>query len=139
MFRTPRYTAVLTVHHGREQRPIEPADIRKFAELADPFTRAARLHTELKEVGLRAAAGILALDELGAGMIVTDENGQVHDMNRAAERMAEREDGFTVRLGSLRAIESVDSARLALIAAAARLKGSPVRRMRLRRRRHMPV
>jgi PAS domain-containing protein len=66
-------------------------------ELFDPLSNAARVHAELRELGWKSAAAARALDQLAAGVIITDGDGRVVEMNRAAEQILRRNDGLTVR------------------------------------------
>jgi hypothetical protein len=58
------------------------------------------VHAELRELGWKSAAAARALDQLAAGVIITDDDGRVVEMNRAGEQILRRNDGLTVRQGS---------------------------------------
>jgi hypothetical protein len=101
----------------------------------EPLARAARLHTELHSLGWRSSVALQALDRLAAGVIITDGEGRVIELNRAAERIMRRGDGLMMRNGRLEAAGVLDGARLAkAIAAAAEPRDAPAMgRMRIRR------
>jgi DNA-binding CsgD family transcriptional regulator/PAS domain-containing protein len=68
---------------------------------------------ELRELGWKSAAALRALDQVAAGVIVTDAKGRVVEMNRAAENVLRREDGLLVRQGRLCAQRIFDHEKLA--------------------------
>src|SRR5207302_1805234 len=53
-----------------------------------------------------------ALDQLAAGIIITDGDGRVVEMNRAAEHVLRRNDGLTVQQGKLCAQRVFDHEKL---------------------------
>lgn len=59
------------------------------------------------------AVALQALDQLGAGVIVTDNSSLVVEMNRAAQAMVEREDGLVVRDGRFEARRVFETAKAA--------------------------
>jgi DNA-binding NarL/FixJ family response regulator len=81
-------------------------------ELTDPLSNAARLHAELRELGWKSAAALRALDQVAAGVIISDGDGRVVEMNRAAEHVLRRDDGLTVRQGKLCAQRVFDHEKL---------------------------
>src|ERR1700694_2149793 len=88
-------------------------------ELFDPLSNAARVHAELRELGWKSAAAARALDQLAAGVIITDGDGRVVEMNRAAEQILRRNDGLTVRQGRLCAQRVFEHDKLARFIAVA--------------------
>jgi PAS domain-containing protein len=70
-------------------------------------------HAELRELGLKSVAALRALDQVAAGVIITDAKGSVVEMNRAAENVLRREDGLIVRQGKLCAQRIFDHEKLA--------------------------
>ena len=119
-----------------DQAPLGAADIAALQELLGPLGKAARLHAELLSLGWRSSVALQALDQLAAGVIVTDGAGRVIELNRAAERIMRRGDGLITRNGTLGALGVCDSDKLAkLIAAAAEPRDAPAMgRIRIRRR-----
>jgi PAS domain-containing protein len=105
-------------------------------ELFDPLSNAARVHAELRELGWKSAAAARAFDQLAAGVIITDGDGRVVEMNRAAEQILRRDDGLTVRQGRLCAQRVFEHDKLArFIAVAAHGKtAAAVARMLVGRR-----
>jgi DNA-binding NarL/FixJ family response regulator len=89
-------------------------------ELFDPLGNAARLHAEFRELGWKSAAALRALNQVAAGVIISDGDGGVVEMNRAAEHILRRDDGLTLRQGKLCAQRLFEHDKLArLIALAA--------------------
>jgi DNA-binding CsgD family transcriptional regulator len=62
---------------------------------------------------------VRALDQLAAGVIISDGDGRVVEMNRAAEHVLRRDDGLTVRQGKLCALRVFDHDKLARFIAVA--------------------
>ena len=108
--------------------------------MLEPLGQAARLHTQLHSLGWRSSVALQALDQLAAGVIVTDGEGRVIELNRAAERIVRRGDGLTMRNGRLDAAGVLESEKLAkLIAAAAPRHAPAMGRMPIRRRNGRPA
>jgi PAS domain-containing protein len=82
-------------------------------------SNAIRLQTEIRDFGRQSAVGQRALDQLAAGVIVTDGDGQIIEMNRAAERIVRRADGLKAERRKLEAVGSADADKLASFIAAA--------------------
>src|SRR5882757_8231843 len=61
----------------------------------------------------KSAAALRALDQVAAGVIISDGDGRVVEMNRAAEHVLRRDDGLTVRQGMLFAQRVFDHEKLA--------------------------
>jgi DNA-binding CsgD family transcriptional regulator len=61
------------------------------------------LHAELRKLGLQSSVALRALDQLAAGVIVTQGDRRVIELNRAAEEIIRRNDGLGIRKGKLRA------------------------------------
>ena len=108
---SPSFTILLSAHWGIYQESFTATAIAWLRELTDPLSNAARLHAELRELGWKSAAR--ALDQVAAGVIVTDAKGRVVEMNRAAENVLRREDGLLVRQGRLCAQRIFDHEKLA--------------------------
>jgi DNA-binding CsgD family transcriptional regulator len=80
------------------------------------------------------------LDQFCAGVIVTDDGGQVIEMNRAAEAIVQIEDGLLIRSGQLCAGRVFETARLAkLRSAAVERTGAAAGRMLVGRRDGRPA
>src|SRR5438045_2252734 len=83
---------------------VGAAGVAALQGLLEPLARAARLHVELGSLGWKSSIALTVLDQLAAAVIVTDGNGRVIEINRAAERILQREDGLTVRNGKVAAL-----------------------------------
>ena len=80
-------------------------------------------HQEIRTRRWRSLIGLLALDQLRTGIIVTDHSGQIIEMNRAAKAIVQLEDGLLVREGRLCARRAFETTKVAkLIAGAAEEK-----------------
>jgi DNA-binding CsgD family transcriptional regulator/PAS domain-containing protein len=113
LFGSPSCTVILSVHRGIYQEPFSAISTAQLQELFDPLSNAARLHAELRELGWKSAAALRALDQVAAGVIISEGDGRVVEMNRAAEHVLRRDDGLTVRQGKLRAQRVFDHEKLA--------------------------
>jgi len=136
LFESASHIVVFGVSHRIDRAPFTAAGIAALQGLLEPLARAARLHVELGSLGWNSSIALTVLDQLAAAVIVTDGNGRVIEINRAAERILQRDDGLTVRNGKVAALHILDSARLeALIAAATaeQKTGAAIGRMRIRR------
>jgi PAS domain-containing protein len=67
------------------------------------LAKAARLHTKLHSLGWRSSVALRALDQLSAGVIITDREGRVIELNRVAERILRRGDGSCATTDSMHA------------------------------------
>jgi DNA-binding CsgD family transcriptional regulator/PAS domain-containing protein len=120
LFESASHTVIFGISHGVGRPPFAETDIAALQELLEPLAKAARLHTELHSLGWRSSVALQALEQLAAGVIVTDGEGRVIELNRAAERIVRRGDGLSMRNGRLDAANGLESEKLAqLIAAAA--------------------
>lgn len=107
-------------------------------ELFEPLSRAARFHSELRGIGWRSCLDLHALDRLSAGVIVTEADGRLRDLNKMADRILRRGDGLLLRNGQLVTRMHLDSTELIERIAAAGGSGSGARigRMNVRRTGH---
>jgi PAS domain-containing protein/DNA-binding CsgD family transcriptional regulator len=119
LFGSPSCTIILSVHRGIYQEPFSAISTAQLQELFDPLSNAARLHAELRNLAWKSAAALRALDQLAAGVIITDGDGRVVEMNRAAEHILRRDDGLTVRQGKLFAQRVFEQNKLARFIAVA--------------------
>jgi DNA-binding CsgD family transcriptional regulator len=92
---------------------LTAAHAAHLRELAETLDRAARVQAELRDLGWKSSVAVRALDQFGAAVIVADSAGRVIELNRAAERIAVRGDGLTIRKGTLRAPRAFETAQLA--------------------------
>src|SRR5260370_3450178 len=90
----------------------------------------------------RSTVALQALDQLGAGVIVTDNCGQIVEMNRVAESIVRLEDGLMIRNGQLCAGRVFESAKVAKLIAGAAVEDKAAmaaRRMLVRRQDGRPA
>jgi DNA-binding CsgD family transcriptional regulator len=73
----------------------------------------------------RPAVALRALDQLCAGVIVTDNGGWIIEMNRAAESIVRLDDGLTVRNDRLCARRAFETAKMAKLIAGVTADGKP--------------
>ena len=140
LFESASHSVIFGISHGVGRAPFAEADVAALRGLLEPLAKAARLHTELHSLGWRSSVALRALDQLAAGVIVTDGEGRVIELNRAAERIVRRGDGLTMRNGRLDAAGVLESEKLAqLIAAAAPRNAPAMERMRIRRQGGRPA
>jgi DNA-binding CsgD family transcriptional regulator len=76
-------------------------------------------HAEIHSRRSMSSIALRALDQLCAGVIVTDNSGLVIEMNRAAEAIGQLGDGVLIREGRLCARRVFETARLAKLIAGA--------------------
>src|SRR3984893_12243572 len=136
LFDSPSRTVILSARWGVYQAPVMATATASLRELFDPLSKAARVHAELRELGWKSAAALRALDQVAAGVIITDGDGRVVEMNRAAEHILRRDDGLTVRRGKLCAQRIFDHEKLAraITTAASEKTAAAVGRMLVGRR-----
>src|SRR5438270_5044952 len=137
LFESPSHIVVFGVSHGIDQAPFTRAGIAALQTLLQPLANAARLQVELHSLRWKSSVALLALDQLGAAVIIADSDGRVIQTNRAAERVLQRGDGLKIRNGKLGALDASESAGLkTAIAAAAVEQKTPAAIGRMRVRRH---
>jgi DNA-binding CsgD family transcriptional regulator len=71
------------------------------------------------------SVAVHALDQLAAGVIVTDRGGGVVEMNRAGEAIVRLEDGLLIRNERLRARRVFETAKVVKLIVAATAEGMP--------------
>lgn len=93
-------------------RSSDAEDLQRVQDLAPHLDRAVRLGR--RAARLRADRDALAgvLDQLPSAVVLLDGRGQVRHANRAALRLASRNDGFSITRGGLRAGGEADSREL---------------------------
>jgi DNA-binding CsgD family transcriptional regulator/PAS domain-containing protein len=123
LFGSSSDAVIFGIHYGLYQTQSTSMNSARLRELFEPLSNAARLHAELREIGWKSAAALRALDQIAAGVIISDGDGRVVEVNRAAEHILRRDDGLTVRQGKLCAQRVFDHEKLArAIAVAAKGK-----------------
>jgi hypothetical protein len=109
----------LGLHQEIGRGPFSPESIAVLNELFEALSTAARFDTELRGIGWRSCVDLHALDRLSAGVILSEADGLVRNINSAAERILRRSDGLSLRNGRLIASMHSKSRELdGLIAAA---------------------
>jgi DNA-binding CsgD family transcriptional regulator len=83
-------------------------------------------HAEIHSRRSIPSVALRALDQLCAGVIVTDNTGLVIETNQAANAIVEVGDGLLIREGRLRARRVFETARVAKLIAGATEEKSPV-------------
>jgi DNA-binding CsgD family transcriptional regulator/PAS domain-containing protein len=137
LFESPSHVVVFGVSHGVDQAPFTRARIAALQASLQPLANAARLQVELLSLGWKSSVALLALDQLGAAVIIADTDGRVIQTNRAAERVLQRGDGLRIRNGKLGALDVSENAGLeTAIASAAMEQETPAAIGRMRVRRH---
>jgi DNA-binding CsgD family transcriptional regulator len=84
-----------------------------------PGRRGGWSHSEAHNRRAKLSVALTALDQLCAGVIVTDSGGLVIEVNRAAEAILRIEDGLLIRDGRFHARRAFETAKLARLIAGA--------------------
>ncbi|HEV8391935.1 MAG TPA: hypothetical protein VGQ35_18930 [Dongiaceae bacterium] len=87
----------------------------RVRSLQHSLARAARLHVEFRRMGRALSAANQALQYLSVGVVLTDAEGQVLEMNALAGEILELKDGLRIRDGRLTALRNFETAKLAAI------------------------
>jgi DNA-binding CsgD family transcriptional regulator len=135
LFSSPSQTAMIGIHYPLYRSP-SPRHLLRLKELVGPLGRSAHLRAELRNLGWKSSVAVRALDQLASGIVVTDGDARVVELNRAAGSLLECADGLAVRGGRLCAGRAFENAKLTqFIAAAAAEQSTPgaVRRMMIGR------
>jgi FixJ family two-component response regulator len=112
----------LLAGYDRERPGCILLDVRHPAVASSGSALAALLERSRQDTAprdLKATVAMRALDRLAAGIIVTDAQGRVLQMNRAAERIVTVDDGLGIRKGHLVAHRVFETTRLAKLTEAA--------------------
>jgi PAS domain-containing protein len=127
-------TAHIGLHQEICRNDLPSESERLLKRLYGPLSNAAWLHSELRRIGWRSCMDLQSLDRLSAGVIISEADGRVTQLNRQAARLLRRSDGLLMRNGRLVASTHSDSSELlALIAAAGNSADPVIRRMIVRR------
>lgn len=141
LFESGSRSVLFGVALAGDRPPFAAADLAALQELPAPLREAGRLHAELCGMGWGRSLAPRALDQLVAGVMVTDGKARVIELNRAAERIVRRDDGLRIRSGRLEAsgaLEREKFARLIATAAAWRTRAA-IGRMLVARRIGVPA
>ncbi len=118
LFENNDVSVVFGLHHdAKSNSTIFPrsGQVRTFAE---PLARAARLHVGFRTLNRKLTAANQALHHLLAGVILTEADGRVIEINAPADRIMELNDGLLVRGGILTASRGFEATKLAMAIAA---------------------
>jgi len=85
----------------------------RVRSLRQPLARAARLHMEFRRMSRALSAANHALQYLSVGVVLTDAEGQVLEMNALAAEILSLKDGLQIRDGRLTALRNFEAAKLA--------------------------
>jgi PAS domain-containing protein len=118
LFDDGTHSTIFGFHRGLKNAPNLPR-AAQLQELYQALSKAAHLQHQLQSLRWKSSVGLRALDQLAAGVIVTDSGGRVIEMNRAAERIVRIDDGLTIRSARLGARCPSDDTKLAKFIAAA--------------------
>jgi DNA-binding CsgD family transcriptional regulator len=117
--RTPRIHGLMTLNRSARAGPFDEANFRALQLLAPHVRRAMQLATELGDAARQRNTFVLALDQLSLGVIVTDARGKPIHLNRAAEQIVAKKEGFTIRRGHISAEVPEEHRRLEQLLGAA--------------------
>lgn len=112
LHRDAQYLAPIGLLRSKAQGPLGERDLRLLGRLAPHYNRAIRVRLRLREWEARAAAAVEMSDHGALAIVLVDGAGRIAELNRAAQRLLDDNDGLTIRDGALRA-SGPDGARLA--------------------------
>jgi PAS domain-containing protein/DNA-binding CsgD family transcriptional regulator len=96
----------------------------RIRSLQQPLARAARLHVEFRRMRRALSAANQALQYLSVGVVLTDADGRVLEMNDLAAAILGAEDGLQIRDGRLTVVRSFEVAKFAAAIAGNRHDGA---------------
>jgi DNA-binding CsgD family transcriptional regulator/PAS domain-containing protein len=128
IFRNGSVTTNIAAMRSRRAGPFGKPETELLRLLIPHLQRAMQLHRRLATAEAERNSSLQALEHLASGVILTNANGQVLFLNRAARQIVDRKDGLQVGLAGLSAASSRDTTELRkLIAEAAGIvSGMPV-------------
>lgn len=130
VFDSDTHTAYFGIHQGTRPELSRPTRAARYRQLIERLSAAVRLHLEFRRLAWQFSVGSRALDQVAAGVIITDSDARVIEMDLSAEGVIRLDDGLTIRNGLLGAERTFESAKLTkLIAAACSRDGGSVGRM----------
>lgn len=88
---------VCTLHCGLREGAFSPDQHERLKLLIPHLSRSLGVMMRLKDMELKIASSLSALDRLTAGVLLFDVHGAVSFANRAALRILEEEDGLQLR------------------------------------------
>jgi DNA-binding CsgD family transcriptional regulator len=124
LFDDDRWLAVFGFHEMKGSGVVTRECLERWRPVHEALRKAAKLHHDLDLLGWKSTVAARALEQIAAGVVVTDARGQVIECNSAAERILRRDDGLVVRGGMLVTRRVFESSKMAkLIAAASQRQG----------------
>jgi hypothetical protein len=115
----PSHSVVFGVHLETGRGPLAPESMAALNVVAGPLRRTAELQTDLHSLGWQGSIALHALERMSAAVIIAECDGQLIEMNRAAERIAWRNDGLSIRNGRVAALGEFASTSLRRLLAGA--------------------
>jgi len=109
----------ISLSRPRSADEFQKSDIRLASKVLPHLQRAALITRRLEEAGMTFAAMGRLLEDNPNGIVLLSHSGKVIFANRAGREMAERGDGFVLRLDRIEALRAHDSAALQRLIAAA--------------------
>jgi len=114
--------AVCALYRGLKEPKFTSFEKERFAIIVPHISRALGVMMRLKDMGLKVASSLSALDRLGSSVLLFGERGQVTFANKMALRLLEEQDGLRLKhafgnssFGDI--IAGDKNAQLALVAA----------------------
>lgn len=118
LFENNDVSVVFGLHHDAKSNSATFARSGQVRTFAEPLARAARLHVGFRTLNRKLSAANQALHHLLAGVILTEADGRVIEINAPADRIMELNDGLLIRGGILTASRSFEATKLAMAIAA---------------------
>jgi DNA-binding CsgD family transcriptional regulator len=118
LFEDDDVSVLFGLHHDARSNSASVARGSRVSTFAEPLARAARLHVSFRALNRKLSAANQALHHLLAGVILTEADGRVIEINAPADRIMELNDGLLLRGGILTASRSFEATKLAMAIAA---------------------
>jgi PAS domain-containing protein len=113
------HRAIIGIHYGVYQTRRKSAPAALLKQLLPPLSQAARLYVDLRNRGWKSSIASQALNQLADGVIITDGEGHVIELNWAGEQILSRADGLAVRNGKICALRVFENHKLTMLIGAA--------------------
>lgn len=118
LFENDDVSVLFGLHHDAKSNRATFSGSGRVRTFAEPLARAARLHVGFRTLNRKLIAANQALHHLLAGVILTEADGRIIEINAPADRVLELNDGLIVRGGILTAARSFEATKLAMAIAA---------------------
>ncbi|MCP4896351.1 MAG: hypothetical protein GY906_05195 [bacterium] len=112
LMNTPDIHASLWMARAIGASYFSRSDIKVFTDLLPHATRAVTAFHRIREAELRSEMAMGAFDRVANGVVLLDVKGTPVMVNREAKRIADAEDGFTLRSDGIVAHRPTDTTRL---------------------------